>query len=81
MIPKEGQRFKVSFRMIKYTFEAVIIGRTWDGLYRMKTFNRIDMDAVGNTFRRPDDEIEVEPKWFDYEETGRKITIVNPTLF
>lgn len=75
MIPKEGQVFKVSFKAIKYTYEAVIIGRTWDGLYKVRTFNRIDFDAVNRPYSREDDEIEVEPKWFDSEETGRIITV------
>lgn len=46
MIPQTGQRFKVSFKAIKYTFDAVILRVTQDGMYELKTFNRLDFDCA-----------------------------------
>lgn len=73
-IPPIGQRFEVSFKAMKYKFEGVILG-TKDGLYYIKTFNRIGVDATKRPYAMPDSDIEVEAKWFDTEETGRIIKV------
>jgi len=77
MIPPIGQRFTVGFKSVKYTFDAVIMRELGDGMYELKTFNRLDFDSTGRTYRKPDDIIEVETKWFDTELTGRVIKVHN----
>lgn len=80
MIPPKGQRFKVSFTKMKYTFDAVIIGQS-KKLYEIKTFNRVLPDPnTGWPNTLPETTIEVEKQWFDTELTGRIITPYNEQL-
>ena len=75
MIPSPGQRFTVTFKTCKRRFDAEML--EYGEGYRIRTFNKIDYDAVGRPYNLPDDVIEVEKNWFDTELTGRiiKLTI------